>query len=139
MLNNSNGNKIKIKGDRTKITVSIGIAVILFVAIIAFGAFGSSVEKKIVGNWKFEDTGEVWSFTRSGQFINLTESNEGMTISYSIDGNKLQLDIQYLWEHYTVIADIEIANDVLTLSNIIDPGNTMGADEGETIRMVRTE
>ena len=137
ILNNSDGNRIK--GDTIKIKISIGIVLIIAVVIFAFSFSGSSVEKKIVGNWRMEDSEDIWSFTKNGQFINLSESNEGRTIMYSIDGDKLQLDIQYLWSNYTVIADIEISKNVLTMSNIIDPGDTMGVKEGEVIRMIRAE
>lgn len=117
--------------DHTKETASICSAIIAIALIVIFIS-SNSLGKRIVGTWQKDGSDKLYEFTKDGQFIYLSGNNSGATITYSIDGNQIKLNINIAWGHATVIADIDIQNDMLTLSNFVDPDDVFGASSDDT-------
>lgn len=125
-----NGNKVKGDSNKTKITISIGTVLIVIIAIIFFST-SNSLEKKIVGTWQLEGTENLFEFTKDGDFIYLTEGNGGATITYNINNEKIYINISILWGSGSVIADVDISGNTMTLSNFIDPDYIFEVDSDD--------
>jgi len=125
------GDNNKVRGDSNKkiITISIGLVAIVIVAFI-FISSSNSMEKKIIGTWKLGNS--MYEFTDDGQLLYLSGSNDGMTITYTLNNDKIKLNINILWGNATVIADVDISDNTLTLSNFIDPDDIFGVDGDDT-------
>lgn len=125
-----NGNKVKGDSNKTKITISISTVLIVIIAIIFFST-SNSLEKKIVGTWQLAGTENLFEFTKDGDFIYLTEGNGGATITYNINNEKIYINISILWGSGSVIADVDISGNTMTLSNFVDPDYIFEVDSDD--------
>ena len=62
-----------------------------------------------------------------------------MTIKYSIDGEQIQFDVSNAFGQAVVFADIELSGDDLTISNIVDPDEVFGLDDGEIMDFTKAD
>lgn len=127
------GDGNKVQGDRINKKTVISIGSIFIIAIIVVVIFSStnSLEKKIVGTWQLEGTESLFEFTKDGDFIYLTEGNGGATITYNISNEKIYINISILWGSGSVIADIDISGNTMTLSNFVDPDYIFEVDSDD--------
>lgn len=131
--------KIEDHTKKTTIKISIGAIIIVGILAIIFSVSSGGIEKKIVGRWQMENSNEIYEFTNDGQFLYLTGSNHGLTVSYTIDGKRIYLNVDVLWASTTVSADLSVNNSTLVLSNFIDPEDIFGVDEGEELRFTKVD
>lgn len=124
----------------TQISIVIGVILIIIVAIFVISVISNNTtEKLIIGRWQLNGSNNLYEFTENGQFLYLSGSNDGATISYSINDDTLQLDISLLWANATVMADVEVTKNHLTLSNFIDPEGVFGVDSDDVWEFTREQ
>lgn len=132
------GRDVKI-GNKTKITISIGAVIIVAILVIVFLGSSGGVERKIVGRWQMVDSDEIYEFTKDGQLLRLTGSSDGATITYTVDGNRVYLNVDILWASATVSADVEVDSQNLLLTGFSDPDDIFGADYNDEWKFVKVK
>lgn len=134
-LNNTNSN-IKDILKKLKWLLVAG----LVVSFVFFVFSSSSMEKRIVGRWQAVGYDDMYEFTKGGQFVHLNGGgNDGLTIKYSIDGGEIQFDVSNAFGQAVVFADIELSGDDLRISNIVDPDEVFGLDDGESMEFTKAD
>lgn len=135
----SAGRDAHIGDKNTKITISIGAIVIIAIIAIIVAVSSGGTEKKIIGKWQTEGSDEIYEFTKDGQFLRLTGSSDGLTVTYTIDGERLYLNMNILWANATVSADVSVDNHNLVLSNFMDPDDMLGFDSDDEWKLVKVD
>lgn len=135
VVNSTNGdNKDILKILKWLLVVGLAVSFVFFI----FSS--SSMEKRIVGRWQAVGYDDMYEFTKGGQFVHLNGGgNDGLTIKYSIDGEKIQFDVSNAFGQAVVFADIEISGNELTISNIVDPDEVFGLDDGEVMEFTKAD
>lgn len=121
----------KMGGNSISIKITVYICILMIVGLIAY-SFIQGTNNSIVGTWKMDDTGDIYQFTEDGQFLYLSGRSGGVNIVYTVEDNKVILNISILWGRGTVTADFKVTGNTLTMSNFIDPDNIFELEAGET-------
>lgn len=131
--------KVKIGGNKTKISISIGTVVIIFFVIAFFYYSSNQNDKNIIGTWQSVEGEKQYEFTSDGSVIYLNESSEGFSATYSVDEDKIYFNLKYLWANATITADIKISGNKLTLSNFANPEKLFGVSKDTVITYTRID
>lgn len=100
--------------------------------ILLFFIFSNSktgIEKDIVAKWHNREESDIFLIFTEDNFLTLQDGNIYIDGTYSfISEDKIEINMSYSGIDFSLICNVNIQHDILTLSNIIEPQNILGTD-----------
>ncbi|MCM1214440.1 MAG: hypothetical protein NC331_05035 [Lachnospiraceae bacterium] len=121
---------IKVENVKIEDVVGGGIAAVIIIVFMSLLSIIKSPQSNIIGVWERNDTKLLYEFTKDGH-IYLNGSNYG-TITFNEANDKIEIDIDILWSHTRLFADVNYYGDTITLSNFTDSDNIFGVGSDDT-------
>lgn len=136
--NTNNAQIIDNSKKSTKISISIGTAVIIIGIIATIFLFQAPIKNKIIGTWHSNEISDLYIVFSENNSLIVNRSGVNMDGTYIfVENNRVQLNFGVALFNYIIYADVSAQGKILKFDNIEDSSGCFFTSDKITFEMVK--